>query len=131
MIPVTSQRVIEIIRDEICNPDLNAEFIGYKLDCSQPSIWKCVKEDFKTTPYQLILNIRCHKILKYTYDERIKIYKSAQFHGIVKPDTFIKLTKNRFNKTPCQIEYEIAVDENRRLNYFGYCKMLRVHGLFL
>jgi AraC-like DNA-binding protein len=131
MIPVTSQRVIEIIRDEICNPDLNAEFIGYKLDCSQPSIWKCVKEDFNTSPYKLILNIRCHKILKYTYDHRAKIYKSAAIYGIGKPDTFIKMVKKKFNKTPCQIEYEIAIDENRKQNYYRYHRELMIHGLLL
>lgn len=131
MIPVTSQMVIEVIRDEICNPNLNSEFIGYRLECSQPIIWKCVKDDFKTTPYKLITDIRCHKILKYTYDERVRIYKSASFHGIDKADTFIKLIKKRFNKTPCQIEYEIAIDENRKLNYFNYCVELRIHGLFL
>lgn len=131
MIPVTSQRIIEVIRDEICNPDLNAEFLGYRLDCSQPCLWKCVKEDFKTTPYKLIVDIRCHKIIKYTYDERVRIYKSAKLHGIERPDSFIKLIKKRFGKTPCQIEYEVAVDENRKLNYYEYCKELRIHGLFL
>lgn len=131
MIPVTSQRVIEVIRDEICNPDLNVEFLGYQLDCSQPSIWKCVKNDFDTTPYQLIITIRCHKIFKYTYDHRVRIYKSAKYYGIERADTLLKLITSKFGKTPCEIEQEIAVCENRKQNYIDYCRALQVKGLIL
>lgn len=131
MIQVTSQRVIEVIRDEICNSDLNSLFIGYSLNCGQTSLWKCVKEDFNITPYKLIQNVRCHKIFKYTYDHKESIYLSASYYGISKPDTFYKLIKNKFNKTPCEIEYELAIAEDRKRNHYRYQRMLMVHGLIL
>jgi len=131
LIPITSQRVIEVIRDEICNPSLNANYVCIVLDCSSPTLWKCVKDDFHTTPYKLIQNIRVQKILKNTYDYQTSIYKSANLYGIEATETFFQLVKRTFNKTPCEIEYEIAICENRKLNYLGYYKSLHIEGLFL
>lgn len=131
MIPVTSQRVIEVIRDEICNPRLNVAFVCYSLECSTPTLWKCVKSDFNTTPYKLIQNIRVQKILKNTYDYKTGIYDSAKYYGIDATETFFQLIKRKFSKTPCEIEYEIAICENRKLNYLKYYKSLHVDGLFL
>lgn len=131
MIPITSQKVIELIRDEISNPNLNANFVCIELNCSTPTLIKCVKNDFHTTPFKLIQNIRIQKIFKNTYDYQTSIYKSANLYGIYATETFFQLIKRKFYKTPCEIEYEIAICENRKLNYLGYYKSLHIEGLFL
>lgn|GEM_PF-1630343 len=131
MIPITTDRIIEVIRDEICNPELNLNFICYKLQCSDKTIFRRVKEDFKTTPSQLIECIRLFKIFKYTYDHKCSVFESARIYGLVKRDSLHKITKRRFNKTPCEIEYELAIVENRKSNFHDYHKGFLIKNLLL
>lgn len=131
MIPITTDEIIKVIRDEICNPELNLNFICYRLNCSDKTIYKRVKEDFDTTPSQLIECVRLFKIFKYTYDHKCSVFESARIYGLVKRDSLHKITKRRFNKTPCEIEYELAIEENRKVNFQAYHKQFLINNLLL
>jgi methylphosphotriester-DNA--protein-cysteine methyltransferase len=131
MIEVTSQKVIEVIRDEICNPDLNVNFICDKLESSDTTICKKVKEDFDTTTSKLIENIRLFKIFKYTYDHKYSIYKSAFYYGILNRDSFHNMINRRFDKNPCQIEYELVIEKNRKENFYSYHEKFLINNLLL
>lgn len=131
MIPVTSQRVIEVIRDEICNPDLNVAFLCIKLSKSRPTICKSILDDFNVNPSTLIQNIKLQRILKNTYDWQVDIYESARYYGITRTDSFYKLIKRNFNKTPTEIEYELVNHEDKKKHFLNYHKSLMIQGLII
>lgn len=131
LVPLNSDKVIEIIRNEICNPDLNVDFLCRELSKSRSTVNKCIINDFNVRPSELIKNIKIQRILKYTYDFQIDIYKSAQYYGIVRADSFYKIIKRKFDKNPTDIEFELITHIERRQYFLNYHKSLMINGLII
>lgn len=131
MYVVTSQNIIEVIRDEICNCDLNVSFICNELSCSKQTINRRVKEEFNINTSELIESIRLFKIFKYTFDHKYNIYVSARYYGIENRYRLIKILRKRFDKTPSQIQYELVISESARENFLNYHRSFLIDNLIL
>ena len=126
-----SSDLIKIIRNNLDNPDLNVNILADLVNLHRTELIKFTKENFGISPKRLINNLRLDCIFTRTYDYKESIYKVAKSMGIESTMTFYLIIKRRYNKTTCEIEWDLTGRKNRYELLKTYNTPLKIKGIYI
>ncbi len=96
-------QIVEIIKNNIENPELDVNYIADQLHLSRASLYRKVKPYLSIGIHELITQIRITEAIHHINNDT-SIGEIAIKVGYQHPDTFSKVFKRRIGKAPSQLK---------------------------
>lgn len=96
-------QVIDIIKNNIDNPNLDVNLIARQLNVSRATLYRKVKPNLAIGIHELITRMRIAAAIQYI-NQKTSISEIAFKVGYENPDTFSKVFKRQLGKAPSQVK---------------------------
>ena len=103
-------KAVEIINENIADPNFNVEQLAEILLMSRSSLHRRIKSITDMSPLDFIRHIRLQKAAQLIHEGKFRINEICYLVGINTPSYFIKLFQQQYGMTPK--EYEIQYSYN-------------------
>ena len=97
-------KIIDIINENITDPNFNVERLADLIYMSRSSLHRKIKGTMDSTPTDFIRFVRLQKAAELIQEGKYRMNEICYLVGINSPSYFIKMFQNQYGMTPKEFE---------------------------
>ena len=111
------QKVINVIEANLANEDFSVQMLAERLNMSQPTLYRKIKERSELSIIKVIRSIRMSKAASLIMEHKYSVLEISEMVGFNDPNTFRKLFIEQFGVLPSKYDERSKggeIDEHQR-----------------